>query len=126
MNTLILEAGSDTEDLAQFILSALDEQTIDEIDVTRTFAPSEGVASEPITVSIALIGLATTAVPAVGRLLQQWLEQRRQQKAVEVIIRASESSPELAATLADLEKKHSEISVAFAEHPAPSPKPATS
>jgi hypothetical protein len=125
MTTLVLEAGPDTEDLAQFVLSNLDDQTVDDMEVDRRFAPSEGLASEPITISLALIGLATNSIPTVGHLISQWIEARRQQKAVGVIIQAAQSSPELAEMLVDLERKHSEVSVAFAENAPAAPKPET-
>lgn len=120
MSTLRLSAGEDTEDLAQFVLGKLDDATLDAIEVEREHAPAHGLASEPVTVTL-ILTLGPPAMIVIGRLAERWLEARRQERQMRLVMEAHETSAEAGQALKDLADRHVEVAVAFAEQPMPDP-----
>jgi hypothetical protein len=106
---LMLQAGPDTEELVSFITRNLDDDVLDTIDVERITA-GEALASEPITTA-ALMYLSPVAVYAVLRLLEKWMEARRQADVRESIIATWAVDPKLGKALARLETTHAGVVV---------------
>ncbi|WP_369253874.1 hypothetical protein [Streptomyces sp. R35] len=119
---ITLSAGAETEDLAAFILDALDDDRLDEIDVERSFGPAAGVAFEPVTISLVLAtGLATTVV-MIGRSVERWLETRRQEQQLKYLLDGFDRHPDLAAMVRDVIMKHADVA---AEYQLPNPPQST-
>ena len=114
MPKLTFSAGTDTEDLAEYLLADIDDAELDEIEVDRDYASTAGMANEPVTVAIALV-VAPILAAKFGRLAEQWMEQRRQERELKLLIEVSKESPETAELLENLMERHADISVAFAE-----------
>ena len=111
---LKLQAGEETEDLLKFILDDLPNETLDEIDVERTQARAHGLASEPITTAVVLT-LGPPLVKRVCKLIDKWLEHRREERQMQLVLTAYERSPEIGAALADLAGKHADVAIAYAD-----------
>jgi hypothetical protein len=110
MPTLRLEAGDLTEELLRFVTAELDDATLDQIEVERTRRASEGLASEPLTAA-ATLTLATTAVVAVTRLIERWLEKQRQLETLTIVAEGFTESDEAGRELAKLAASHANVSV---------------
>jgi hypothetical protein len=82
---------------------------LDEIEVARQTAPSEGLASEPLTVA-ATLTLGTTAILAVTRLIEKYLEQKRQKETM-VLISSSFAASTEAGQLVRLAKDYNGVSL---------------
>lgn len=106
---LYLEAGRDTRDLVTFITSNLSDDLLDYIEVQEVNR-QDALASEPFMVA-AFVTLGTSSVYAVTRLIEKWIELRRQAKARHDITTAWEKDPKLGMELARLEKKFSGVAV---------------
>lgn len=120
MSTLKLSAGKDTEDLAKFVFAELDDETLDEIEVEREHAPAHGLASEPVTVTL-ILTLGPPAILAIGRLTERWLEARRQERQMRLVMEAYEASPEAGQALKALAERNAEVALALADEPMPDP-----
>jgi hypothetical protein len=118
---ITLEAGKDTEELLEFILEDLDRSVIAEMSVDRDYDRPDGLASEPITISVALgTAIGATAI-RVGRAIERWLENRRQETHLKALITAAEHSPELAELVADVTKAHASVAVSYELGAGPEP-----
>lgn len=113
---LLLEAGPETEDLVRYVTGELDDTTLDELEIDRKPAESHGLANELIT-SAVIITLGTATVSVVARLIERWLEIRRQTDVLKIVAAGFAQSDEAGRALADLAKKHSEVSVAYGTVP---------
>ncbi len=109
MTTLRIEAGDQTEDLIQFVTKELDDATLDEIDISREVSKPSGLASEPITISVTFLGIA--AIVAVTRLVERWLENKRQGAAIRMLVDAP--TDEVRRMLVEVEKKHADVSIEY-------------
>jgi hypothetical protein len=110
---LTLSAGPETEALVNFIFKELSDQLVDQIDLKRVTPATGGVAREFITTG-ALLTLAPALALPVFRLIERWMETNRQREAVNVIYQASKQDKELMKTLAELEKRHSDLMIKYA------------
>ncbi len=106
----------------QFVQSHLSDEQIDELEVERVPAPSHGIASEPITLTIVLGG---SAVVALTRLIGQWLDARHLEREMEIVARGFERDSETGHGLLELAKSHSNVSVAWGQPQSLGPDPAT-
>lgn len=108
-----LLSGVETESLVNFIFQNLPDDVVDQIELTRVSPESGGIAREAVTTAAILTFGSVLSVP-IFRLIEKWMEQRRQQQAVALIYEASKSGDgEAAKVLADLEKKHTDLSIRF-------------
>ena len=98
---LSLNAGEDTEDLAEYVLNALDDETLDEVDVEREHAPAHGLANEPVTLTVVLT-LAPPLIAGVTTLIKNWMDNRSKERQLELTIVARGVSPEAQETLDEL------------------------
>ncbi len=81
---LRFEAGAQTEDLAKYILNALPDEQLDEVEVERLLDPNAETANEPITLGIVLtiaVGAEATvaaikAVQAISEAVKAYIEYR--------------------------------------------------
>src|SRR6266404_3186120 len=103
MPKLLIEAGDDTENLLQFITSELDDQTLDQIEVQRSVAKPENLATEPLTIAAALV-LTPPLVIVVGRIIERWLENRNQLAHLKIVAEGFNQSDEAGRSLTDLSK----------------------
>jgi ribosomal protein S12 methylthiotransferase accessory factor YcaO len=53
------------------------------------------------------------AVAAVGRIIERWIEKRRQRENIELTIEAYKLDPEAARIVADLALAHAEVSISY-------------
>ncbi len=112
MPKLLIEAGDDTENLLQFITSELDDQTLDQIEVQRSVAKPENLATEPLTIAAALV-LTPPLVIVVGRIIERWLENRNQLAHLKIVAEGFNQSDEAGRSLTDLSKAHAKVSVSY-------------
>jgi hypothetical protein len=106
---LFLNAGEETEDLLEFITRQLDDKELDELHFERIH-PDQSLASEPITIA-AVCTLSATVAYSVTRLLEKWLETRRQREVRRDLLIFWEKDPALGKKLCDLERVHSSVVV---------------
>lgn len=112
MATLILDAGKSTEELVQFITNEMDDATLDKIEVQREVLKPENLATEPFTVTATLV-LSTTLVITVGRIIERWLENRKQLDQLRIVADGFKSSDEAGKGLAQVSKAHAAVSIAY-------------
>lgn len=70
---LTLSAGDDTEDLLQCVLDGFNDEELDEIEVERRYAPSRGMANEPVTIMV-ILTLGPPLISATTKLLEKWMD----------------------------------------------------
>ncbi len=109
MSTIRIEAGDQTEDLIQFVTKQLDDATLDEIEIKREVEWPSGLASEPITIAVTMIGM--TVIVEVTRLVERWLEKKRQIETLKIV--ASAPTNEIAEQLTRLAEKHVQVSIKY-------------
>ena len=85
MSQIQIRSGEHTEELLKFILNEIDDETLDSIEVEREILRDSPVASEAMTVG-ALITLAPVLTMTIARLIERWLEGKRQKDQLELII----------------------------------------
>lgn len=115
---LCLASGEETESLINYIFKELPDEVIDEIDLDRIAPEGGGVARELVTTGAILTFATALAVP-IFRLIETWLEQRRQGEARKIIYQAAKENPDALKILAQLEKDHSNLVVELAKVRAP-------
>jgi hypothetical protein len=101
---LTVSAGDETEDLARFIFESLDDETLDEIEVDRTYAPGHGLANEPITIAV-LLTLGPTVISGVSTLIGKWIDGRQAERQLKLEIAARGVSGDAAALLTELARR---------------------
>jgi hypothetical protein len=72
------------------------------------------LASEPVTAAV-LIGLGSAAVVSVGRIIERWIEKRRQAENLNLVLQAYRVSEEAGAVLAETAKRHAEVEYQLAD-----------
>jgi hypothetical protein len=110
MDTIEISAGKDTEALINHILSSFDDEQLDQIEVEREYANSEGLASEPVTTAV-ILTLSTTAIIAVARSIEKWIELERQRVNMQMVLKAFTESNEAGKALQKLSSLHANVSV---------------
>jgi len=121
MPKVLIDAADHTEELAQFIAHGLDDETLDGIQFDRQLAETEGLASEPITMAVVLT-LSPIAAAVVVRLIERWLENRRQKGALRLVLEAFSKSDEAGKAVAQLAERHAKISIIHGPVSLPSAK----
>lgn len=106
---LYLNVGDHTEELISFITNNLEDEVLDEVDLSRIHAESS-VASEPITIA-AVMFLSSAAIYATARLIEKWLEIERQKDVREDLIVAWDKDENLGKAMVEMEKSHSNVIV---------------
>lgn len=99
----IMFLGEDGGRLAEFIMKNLDDEDLDQVEVTRKFAESRGNYNEPITVG-ALLTFAGGSVLVVGRLVERWMELENNRQQMRLVLEAYRESAEAGKTLGDIAK----------------------
>jgi len=112
MAMLRFEAGDNTEELLQYVLDGLDQDLIDQMSVDRDLEEMSGLASEPITTAVT-ITVATTSILAITRLIERWLEHKRQLDTLRIVADGFRQSDEVGKSLASLAAKHSAVSISY-------------
>jgi hypothetical protein len=119
MVKLHLDAGDQTEELLSFLTNELDDATLDTIEVERRAVKSEKLATEPFTAA-ATLTLATTTVVVIGRLIERWLENRRQIEHLHVVAEGFSQSDEAGKALSALSKESFKVSISYGNLSLPS------
>src|SRR4051794_6591778 len=109
---LLLSAGEHTEELARFITEGLSDDELDQVDVWRDIERRDDLAAEPLTVAL-LIGVGGTVAVTVGRIIERWLENRRQRQQVELAITAYGVSNEAGKEVVGLLRAHARVSLKY-------------
>jgi hypothetical protein len=112
LDKLSVYAGSDTDALVSFIFRQLPDAQVDQIGLDRIAGQGGGVARELITTAAVLSFSSALALP-IFRLVERWMEQERQKRAMKLIYEAARETPQALEILAELEKKHTEVSVQY-------------
>jgi hypothetical protein len=112
-----LAADDKTEELVTFIAANLDDDTLDATQFHREHAKTAGLASEPVTTAV-LIAATPIVVRSVARLVERWLESRRQAQQLGIVLDGFGKSDEAGRQLAQLATKYADVSVAFGPLPA--------
>ncbi len=110
MTRIRIEAGDATEAVAGFITAELSDAELDQVEVEREIAPTESLASEPVTVAVTF-ALSPLVAVAILRLLERWLENSRQERAIELVLDGFSLSSEAGRAAARLAQKHTEVSI---------------
>ena len=111
-SSISLDYGTETESLLKFVLNEMDDASIDAIEVDRKLDKPKGLASEPITIAVTITA-SSVLIVHVTRLIERWLENRRQDKARKLLIEAFNVSNEAGQALKELEIKHTDVSIAY-------------
>jgi hypothetical protein len=109
--TLTIEAGSKTEQLWKEIHNSLSDDLLDSVGVERTHAPGEGSANEPVTIAVTLAIPTIAITVGIVRIIEKWLENKRQEGQLTLLIEGASSAPEAVEDLRRLAEKHSEVSL---------------
>ena len=108
-DVLLLSAGDDlTEDLVGYITKELSDEELDQIDVHRELDRRDDLASEPITIAC-LIGASSAVAVAVGRIVERWLETKRQEEQINLTMTAYKESPEAGKAVAGIVRTHAGV-----------------
>jgi len=116
MGTLKIEFGEETESLLEFVLAEFDDEELDIIQVERETVEGEGLASEPTTV-LAVIGLTSVVAIGVCRLIERYLEEKRQRENIKLVLVAYGVSNEAGMAVARIAESHANVAVSFGELP---------
>jgi hypothetical protein len=111
-NVILLSAGEYSEDLIEYITDQLDDEALDTMDVYRELERQDDLAAEPITAAV-LIGVPS--VIAVGRIIERWIEKRRQAENLKLVLKAYKISESAGKGAAEVAGRHSEIDYQLAE-----------
>jgi hypothetical protein len=112
MTKLELKAGDQTEELLRFITNELDDEVLDTIEIEREGLRSDKLATEPLTVA-ATLTLATTTVVIIGRLIERWLENKKQIDQLDIVAEGFKQSDEAGKALSVLAKMNAKVSIAY-------------
>ena len=110
MTRIRIEAGDATEAVAGFITAELSDAELDQIEVDREIAPTEFLASEPMTIAVTFVLSPLVSVAILG-LLERWLEKSRQERAIELVLDGFDRSSDAGRAAAQLAQKHTEVSI---------------
>jgi hypothetical protein len=116
MGTLKLSAGERSEELLAFVTRQVDDTTLDSMTVEREQTRTAGVASEPITTAV-LLTVTPIVAATISRLVERWLESRRQQTQLQIVLDGFAKSDEAGRQLAQLATKYADVSVSFGPLP---------
>lgn len=108
---LSLEEG--TEIIAQYITSNLDDEDLSKIDVKRNGPENCEIVSEPITVTVAFTTVSMAAIVVICRLIERWIETRRQKESLRIIASVSLKNTEAGKILAQTVDKFSDVSINY-------------
>jgi hypothetical protein len=110
MSQLEISAGEHTEELLKFILDELGDEHIDEVDVKREIRRGDPLAGEAITTAV-LLTLGPMLIIATTRIIEKWLENRRQEQGMETTIKAYGLSKDAGAAVHELAITHANVTV---------------
>ena len=113
MTTITINAGERTEEVLSGFLKFITDEELDGIGIKRVKEPLPGLACEAITVYAVLTIVVAPVAMAVIRAIERYLEQRRQEANMRLVIEGAALSPEVGKQLADIAKKHSEVAISM-------------
>ncbi|WP_299636339.1 hypothetical protein [uncultured Ruegeria sp.] len=115
-----VSAGTETDELISYIFNEMTDDEADAVDVERVSDHSGDIAFEPVSAT-AIFAVTSATAFLVLRLIEQWVEGRRQDKQIEALVRASQTgvSDDVVKALTELSKKHADISVSRGSISAP-------
>ena len=101
---LQISADERTEDLLQVLLAEVDDHTLDQMDVNRQVAKPQGLAAEPMTVSVALLVSPALLIQLLV-VIDRYLQKRIDIEHAILVIEAHEKDPNLSKLVADIRNK---------------------
>ncbi len=107
---ICISFGEETETLLQELLDEIDDDMLDNLSIDRKLKESEGLAGEPITTG-AIITAGTVVLSAILRLIERYLEEKRQHRDMKIVAEGFKTHPDLGAMLADIAKKNADVSI---------------
>jgi hypothetical protein len=120
-DVFLLSANDSTEDLVSFLTSELSDAELDEIDVYRELKRRGDLASEPLTAAV-LIGVSGKLILTVGRIIERWLENRRQKEQIELTMIAFKESRRAGEAVSDIVRSNAGVSVEYKLAPPTTPE----
>ena len=110
---LQISADERTEDLLQVLLTEVDDDTLDQMDVNRQVVKPQGLVAEPMTVSVALLVTPALLIQLLV-VIDRYLQKRIDIEHAKLVIEAREKDPNLSKLVADIgEKKPPGWSLSF-------------
>jgi hypothetical protein len=117
-NDIEFDAGPLTEELISYITQELDDETLDGVEVGRKLDRPDDLAGEPFTILAIAIGTTATIIQ-IGRITERWLEKKRQQGQVELLLKAYTISAEAGAAVERVVQRNTDVAklMKLPEHP---------
>lgn len=114
--TLAIKAGSDTDDLKNFIMQGLPDEQVRSLDLHYERSPSSGLAREPVILAVVITikggeVIGATVVGAVAALIAKWMDQRYDRERTSQIIEVYEEDPEKAKLLMKHLDKYENVAI---------------
>lgn len=101
-----------SSELVETITRELSDDELDAMDVERNLVQDNSMASEPTTVAF-LIGASGTVAVVIGRIIERWLETKREQGNMQAIIEMFKISETGGLAMIELAKNHSNVAVSY-------------
>src|SRR5688572_20391954 len=112
MATIKLSAGDRSEELLGYVTQQLDDDDLDSVSVEREQTRTPGVASEPLTTAV-LLTVTPIVAATIARLVERWLESRRQETQLRIVLDGFAQSDTAGRQLTELATKYADVSVSF-------------
>ncbi|CAM1345509.1 hypothetical protein [Tenacibaculum amylolyticum] len=109
---IYIDNGEETEDLIQFLLNELSDAEIDNLEIDRKYDETQSYAGEPLTTA-ALLGLATTATIGIIRIIERWLEYKKQERQIILVIEGFKQSDEAGKAVSKLAENNNKVSIEY-------------
>ena len=97
-------AGERTEELLQVLLAEVDDETLDGMKVSREISKTEGLAAEPLTLSVVLLA-SPVVLSRLLDVIDDYLKDKNRIEQGRLIVDAHREDPELAKLLAGMMKR---------------------
>ena len=110
---IYLSAKENTEAVLSGILSHVNDNDLDGIEVARTREETAGLACEPTTIAAVLTVALPIALPGLLRALEKYLEDRKQLRTIEIVVEAYKDDPNTGDKVAELARRYSDVAISI-------------
>jgi hypothetical protein len=104
--------GNDTTNEMSEAFGELEESLLDELEVTWEEPKSVGVANEPISAYVIVVGGAI-AVAALLRVIERRMQHLQERETMRIVAEGFEKDAQLGKQLSDLAKAYSKVAVSY-------------
>lgn len=110
---ILINNGEYTEELLQYIFNEFSDNELDNITIERKYQEeTSGYLGEPLTTA-ALLGLSATAIIGVIRIIERWLEHKKQERQMHLVLEGFKQSDEAGKALTQLAKNNNKVSIEY-------------